>query len=69
MALAERIRRDPRLNGTAGELAALARRAEAAILRSAIARASLRIVNDRLARKVDDEEAQDGKGGHQVPGR
>lgn len=52
--LVSRILADPRLNGSTSLLADLARRVDASILRSAIARAPLRLVNERLARKEDD---------------
>jgi hypothetical protein len=56
--LVSRILADPRLNGSTSLLADLARRVDASILRSAIARAPLRLVNERLARKEDDGERE-----------
>lgn len=66
--LANTIRKDRRLNGTARGLAAEAEFVEMQLLRSARARAPLRLVNERLARKDEDgsyhgrEEAGAGEG-------
>lgn len=63
MTLAEQIRRDNRLNGGRHEMVGRARRVEAAIMRSAIARAPLRLVNERLAMRRDDDGSSDAGDG------